>query len=122
MVPRISNDKRIIIVAQDLATYKVMDLLDVRCEDLVDDRGAGADLDFLPAATAMDLNPTIIQLVDQLEFPTLPRNPSASDPLNVWYIKVLQQSPLASSRFSSRSAVFFSIPVCSCPRIALYLL
>ena len=33
MALRISNDKRIIIVAQDVATYKVMDLLDARCED-----------------------------------------------------------------------------------------
>jgi hypothetical protein len=48
----------------------------------------------LSAATVMDLNPTVIQLVDQLEFPVLPRNPSASDPLNIWYIKVFQHSPL----------------------------
>jgi len=36
MVLRISNDKHIIIVAQDAATYKVMDLFDARCKDLID--------------------------------------------------------------------------------------
>jgi hypothetical protein len=86
---RISTDKRIVIVAQDAATYKVMDLLDARCKDPVDGWDAGADLDLpLPAATVMDLNPTVIQLVDQLDFPVLPRNPSAGDPLSMWYIKV----------------------------------
>ncbi|KAF9793272.1 hypothetical protein BJ322DRAFT_114657 [Thelephora terrestris] len=65
----ILNAKHIIIIAQDAATYKVMDLLDAR------------------SASVMDVNPTIIQLVDGLEFPVLPRNPSAGDPLNVWYIK-----------------------------------
>lgn len=34
MVPRISSDKHIIIVAQDAATYKVMDLFDARCKEL----------------------------------------------------------------------------------------
>jgi len=65
----ILNDKHIIIVAQDAATYKVMDLIDAR------------------SASVMDVNPTIIQLVDGMEFPVLPRNPSVNDPLNVWYIK-----------------------------------
>jgi len=52
---------------------------------------------FLPAATVMDLRPTVIQLLDQLDFPVLPRSPSVSDPLNVWYIKVFQHSPLDPS-------------------------
>ena len=38
-VLRISGDKHIVIVAQDAATYKVMDLFDVRCKDLVDGLG-----------------------------------------------------------------------------------
>ena len=57
-------------------------------------------LTFLPAATVMDLRPTVIQLLDQLEFPALPRNPSVSDPLNVWYIKVFQHNPPEASQFS----------------------
>ena len=85
--------------------------------------GVGADPNFLLAATVMDLNPMVIQLMDQLDFPTLPRSPSASDPLNVWYIKVLQHSPLEPSHFSFRSNSFFSsIPTCSCPRTTSYLL
>ena len=56
---------------------------------------------FLPAATVMDLRPTVIQLLDQLEFPVLPRSPSVSDPLNVWYIEVSQHSPLKLYGFHS---------------------
>jgi len=33
IVLRISSDKHIIIIAQDAAVYKVMDLFDVRCRD-----------------------------------------------------------------------------------------
>jgi len=56
---------------------------------------------FFPAVTVMDVNPTVIQLVDGLEFPVLPRNPSASDPLSVWYIKVFRHNPLESSQSHS---------------------
>src|SRR6266478_6385054 len=42
----------------------------------------------------MDLEPTVIQLVDQLELPVLPRDPSVGDPLNMWYIKVFRDTPL----------------------------
>ena len=56
--------------------------------------GLDADLGLSPAATVMDVNPVVIQLVDGLDFPVLPRNPSVSDPLNVWYIKVFQHDPL----------------------------
>jgi len=77
----------------------------------------------LPAATVMDLRPTVIQLLDQLEFPVLPRNPSVSDPLNVWYIKVFRHSPLILSRFSLMGIVFLlSIPDCFYPHIASSLL
>ena len=51
---------------------------------------------FLPAASVMDVNPTVIQLVDGLDFPLLPRNPSVDDPLNVWYIKVFQHGSSGS--------------------------
>ena len=33
MVLRVSSDKHIIIIAQDAAVYKVMDLFDVRCRN-----------------------------------------------------------------------------------------
>lgn len=33
---RILSDKHVVIIAQDAATYKVMDLLDARCTDLVE--------------------------------------------------------------------------------------
>ena len=80
-------------------------------------------LTFLLAATVMDLRPTVIQLLDQLEFPVLPRNPSVSDPLNVWYIKVFQHSPVEPSQFSPMSVVFpFSTPGCFYTRIASSLL
>ena len=65
-------------------------------------------LTFFPAATIMDLRPTVIQLLDQLEFPVLPRNPSVSDPLNVWYIKVFQHNPLELSQLSFMIHVFLS--------------
>lgn len=66
---------------------------------------------FLLAVTVMDLSPMVIQLVDQLEYPVLPRNPSPSDPLNVWYIKVFRRGPLKSYRFSFTNIVFVEFPV-----------
>lgn len=65
----ILNNKHIVIIAQDAAVDKVMELFDVR------------------SASVMDVSPTVIQLVDGLELPVLPRNPSVNDPLSVWYIK-----------------------------------
>jgi len=49
MALRISTDTHIIIIAQDSATYKVMDLFDARCKDLIDGRDVGADLDLDPS-------------------------------------------------------------------------
>jgi hypothetical protein len=74
---------------------------------------------FLPAATVMDVNPVVIQLVDGLEFPVLPRNPSVSDPLNVWYIKVFQYNPLDSPQFLLNTVL--SIPACLYLRITSFL-
>lgn len=55
----------------------------------------------LPAVTVMDVNPMVIQLVDGLEFPVLPRNPAANDPLSMWYIEVFRYNPLESSQTHS---------------------
>ena len=75
---------------------------------------------FLSAATVMDVNPMVIQLVDGLDFPVLPRNPSASDPLNAWYIKVTQFSP--PSLPSSTHGSHFSALACLYPQTTSSLL
>lgn len=43
-IPRISTDKHVIIIAQDVATYKVMDLFDVRCKGSICNWGPETDL------------------------------------------------------------------------------
>lgn len=69
-------------------------------------------LTLLLAASAMDMNPTVIQLMDGLEFPVLPRNPSVDDPLNVWYIKVSQYNSLDSPRhFTDKYRPLAFLPV-----------
>jgi hypothetical protein len=92
MVLRILSDTHVVIVAQDAATYKVMDLFDARCMYLAKGEKLVLISIFLTATSVMDVDPMVIQLVDGLEFPVLPRNPSANDPLSVWYIKVLEDS------------------------------
>ena len=110
MVSSTADPKHVIIIAQDVATYKVMDFLDVRCTGLAQGQNARADLYFPPAMSVMDANPMIIQLVDGLQFPILPRDPSADDPLNVWYIEVFQL--FESFLISIHEYRLVSIPAC----------
>lgn len=58
----------------------------------------------------MDVNPTIVQLVDGMEFPVLPRNPSVNDPLGVWYIKVFYYSSPDSFWFSFTNTGLLALP------------
>ena len=49
MVSSTADPKHVIIIAQDVATYKVMDFLDVRCTGLAQGQNARADLYFPPS-------------------------------------------------------------------------
>ena len=60
----------------------------------------------LPAATVMDLRPTVIQLLDQLELPVLPWDPSVRGSIDVWYVGVFQHNPPESSQSSFMAVVF----------------